>query len=271
MGNALAAQTDTIVVARPRAHARPAGAVIWLICKVMGGLVFVAHHPWLGAAIFFAPDPWMFCQIALPSSRGFGTVVTHFQTTKREVWLTIDDGPDPKSTPQVLDALDEFGARATFFVIGKKAAAHPELLRQIVQRGHGLANHSHSHPAASFWCAGPWRSAEEIDACENVFRDAKVESLPYFRPPVGLKNAFLHVALKRRGIACVAWSARGFDRILKLNTAVARIGRRIRPGAIVLLHDGGACDAQLIRRVLQELRTREFQAVIPPPHALVGD
>src|SRR5690606_7457875 len=88
-----------------------------------------------------------------------------FPTDRRQVWLTIDDGPDPLTTPRVLDLLDAHRARATFFVIGQKAARHPSLIAEITRRGHTLGNHTHNHPLASYWIAGATRTGREIDAC----------------------------------------------------------------------------------------------------------
>ena len=97
--------------------------------KACGIALAAEHHAGAGAILFFAPDPWVFLQFFLPSAQGFGPAITSFETERREVWLTIDDGPDPSSTPRVLDLLRKHGARATFFVIGEQVARHPELAR----------------------------------------------------------------------------------------------------------------------------------------------
>ncbi len=250
-------------------HAPPAvGSVVWLGCKLAGIVLFALHHHRLAALVFFAPDPWMFWQMAVPWSRGFGPVITHFATTEPEVWLTIDDGPHPESTPQILDLLDRFGARATFFVVGKRVEEFPGVALEIVARGHTVANHSTTHPVRSFWAAGPGRTRVELDRCAGALARAGVRPLPYFRPPVGLKNPWLHAALAERALACVNWSSRGYDRILKLDTAVRRIARQIQPGAIVLLHDGDFRSVRVVERVLENLHTRHYTAVIPARNTL---
>ena len=93
------------------------------------------------------------------NSRMFGPVATRFVPAGDEVWLTIDDGPTPEDTPRLLDLLDAAGARATFFVRGDSAEKFPDLIRDIVGRGHGIANHTYSHPQYSFWCAPPRKVA----------------------------------------------------------------------------------------------------------------
>ena len=81
--------------------------------------------------------------------------MTHFETTQREVWLTIDDGPDPVDTPRLLEILRRFEARATFFVIGERAARFGAELEAIRAAGHEIANHTARHPSATFWCLPP--------------------------------------------------------------------------------------------------------------------
>src|SRR5215212_9431576 len=102
----------------------------------------------------------------------FGPVMRSFQTTEPEVWLTIDDGPSPAHTAAMLDLLDRFEARATFFVIGMKAEQYPHLITEILTRGHEIANHTYTHPSGSFWFAGPRRIAMEIDLCAELLRAA---------------------------------------------------------------------------------------------------
>ena len=82
--------------------------------------------PWAAVALFIGPDLYLLYHILVPSGQGLGRVYTHFSTDRNEVWLTIDDGPDEADTPRILDLLDRHGARATFFVIGRKAALHPD-------------------------------------------------------------------------------------------------------------------------------------------------
>ena len=90
-----------------------------------------------------------------PNSRIFGPIESRCGSG---VWLTLDDGPDPLNTPAILDLLDAYGVKATFFVIGEKAEQHPDLIREIARRGHQIGNHTWSHPQASFWCHGPIRT-----------------------------------------------------------------------------------------------------------------
>lgn len=88
------------------------------------------------------------------STRVLGPVITHLPVGSDGVLITIDDGPDPQTTPAMLDLLDAHGGKAVFFLIGEKARRWPELVRQIQQRGHEIGNHTEHHPAGRFWCLG---------------------------------------------------------------------------------------------------------------------
>jgi peptidoglycan-N-acetylglucosamine deacetylase len=160
----------------------------------------------------------------IPSLQGFGPVFTRFCTTQREVWLTIDDGPDPETTPQILKLLDQFGAKATFFLIGEKTAQWPALAVQILAAGHSIGNHTHRHPVLQFWRFTPKQIRREIADFE---RTARVHGLPVpalFRAPTGMKNPFVHPIVAAFGLRIVGWSVRAFDTRMK---SPDRIVRRI--------------------------------------------
>jgi peptidoglycan/xylan/chitin deacetylase (PgdA/CDA1 family) len=128
--------------------------------------------------------------------------------------------------------------RAVFFVIGKKAEAHPALCRRMVDEGHSVQNHTYSHPSATFWSAGPRRAAEEITRCSAAIEKAIGRMPVHFRAPVGMANPFVHLAAEACGLKIMGWSATGHDGIAH---DPARVVRRIRrsatPGGIILLHE----------------------------------
>jgi peptidoglycan/xylan/chitin deacetylase (PgdA/CDA1 family) len=232
-----------------------------------------SRHYWWATVVFFLPAPWYAWQILRASARGLGPVVTHFKTASREVWLTIDDGPAPESTPAVLDLLDAHRARATFFLVGKNAQLYPELVAEIVRRGHTIGNHTHTHPHNRFWCATARQNATEIDACADALRAAGAGSTRLFRPPVGLKNHALHPELAKRGLDLVLWSARGFDTINSdIEKVLARITASLQPGAILLIHENPANPAtqsELLTKLLTRLARENYRCVIPHSEALI--
>jgi peptidoglycan/xylan/chitin deacetylase (PgdA/CDA1 family) len=169
----------------------------------------------------------------------FGPVVTRFRTPKKAVWLTIDDGPHPEDTPQLLQLLKKHHARATFFMIGRQVQKHPELARAILRDGHSLGNHTQTHPALFFWgFLDPWLT-REIDQCSQVLQAATGELPRWFRAPAGMANPFLHFLLCDRNLKLIGWSARGYDGLFHNPEAMAdRIQHSVQPGTIILLHEG---------------------------------
>jgi peptidoglycan/xylan/chitin deacetylase (PgdA/CDA1 family) len=152
--------------------------------------------------------------------------------------LTIDDGPDPRQTPQILDALAKAQVRAVFFVIGKNVDAHPTLCRRMVEEGHSVQNHTFSHASATFWSAGYRRAKEEIERCSVAIQNATGRLPLQFRAPVGMANPFVHLAAESCGLKMVGWSATGHDGITHNPASVVhRIRQSARPGGIVLVHE----------------------------------
>ncbi len=159
---------------------------------------------------------------------------------RNAVAMTIDDGPDPVVTPQVLDILDRYSAKATFFCIGDKVARHPDLCREIVRRGHALENHSqqHRHTFAFLGYSGFLR---ELQAGQDTLTAVVGQRPMFFRAPAGLRNPVLDPVLHRLGLRLASWSVRGFDtRIGNAERVKSRLLRGLRAGAILLLHDGNA-------------------------------
>jgi len=168
----------------------------------------------------------------------FADVVTHGGDDARGVALTFDDGPDPKSTPQILDRLDDAGAKATFFVIGHKVTAHPELTAEIAARGHALGIHSYAHDRL-FSLRLPWQVKRDLERALDAVENATGERPSLFRAPIGLISPAMAGVARDLGLVTVGWTARGFDGWsgAKPEVVVRTVGRRLGDGAIVLLHD----------------------------------
>lgn len=154
-----------------------------------------------------------------------------------EIAITFDDGPDPVTTPEVLEILDRYQAKATFFCIGDKLLRQPELARQIVERGHGLENHSMHHGYwLSFCLPDGWLA--ELEAAQQAVVSVTGRPPRFFRPPVGLRNPFLDPVLSRLDLQLVSWTRRGFDSVENRSQRVlSRLRRNLNAGDILLLHD----------------------------------
>lgn len=261
------APRDTSAVGPADKVALPPLLVIAIAAKIAGAVAWALAARKLGAALFFAPDPFLFWSVVGPRAQGLVRLATHFATDRREVWLTIDDGPDPDDTPRLLDLLDQHGAKATFFVVGERAERHPELVREIVRRGHEVAHHTHTHPRFLFWCAGPARLAAELDRGTAALRAAGVRPR-WFRPPVGIKPFLLAPALAARDLRGVSWTVRSGDcRSSSPEAVAASVAARVHPGSIVLLHEGPGVPAAVrvtgLARVLSALAAQGYACVIP--------
>ena len=161
-------------------------------------------------------------------------------TARNEIALTIDDGPDPAVTPQVLDLLDRYTVQATFFCVGEKAARYPDLCREIVRRGHTVENHSQHH-SYYFALMGMSGFSRELQAAQDTLSAITGQPPLFFRAPAGIRSPLLDPVLARLGLRLVSWSARGFDtRIGDIARVNHSLLRGLRAGAILLVHDGNA-------------------------------
>lgn len=179
---------------------------------------------------------------------------------RNEIALTIDDGPDPVVTPQVLELLERYRVKATFFCIGARAAQYPELCRDIVRRGHAVENHSQHH-WHNFSLLGLAGFAREITAAQHTLSAITGQPPGFFRAPAGLRNPFLEPVLARLGLRLASWSVRGFDTCTRDAQKVGkRLLRGLSPGAIILLHDGNAARTAAGQPVILEVLPAVLQS-----------
>ena len=207
--------------------------------------------------------------IARPASGVLYPTITHGSRGGNRVALSFDDGPDPQVTPAVLDMLAAAGARATFFVIGEKVLAQAALGRRIAGEGHELGNHSWRH---SRWqnFFGTRALYEEIRRCEAVIATVTgIQRKPLYRSPIGLKSPPLARAAALAGIRICAWSLHARDtRSATPGQVAQRVLDRVRPGDIILMHDGHdlpgrtrpAC-APAVGLILKGLRAKGLESV----------
>ena len=192
----------------------------------------------------------------VPKGRLLGPNITRLPTDsvkRSEVAITIDDGPDPDVTPEVLRILAENGAKATFFCIGERVRAFPDLVRQISREGHTVENHSRTHSRA-FSLFGLGRIRTEVLGCQDDVVSVVGRVPIFFRAPAGLRNPLLQPVLSVVGLRLVSWTRRGFDTVeASPGVVLGRLLRGLAAGDILLLHDGSAARTQSRRAVILEV------------------
>jgi peptidoglycan-N-acetylglucosamine deacetylase len=230
---------------QPRRRWRLTPALHGTVALHAGALGLLAMQPdlWPWAAGALAANHLALTAAGLwPRSRSLGPNWVRLPPAAAggHIAITIDDGPDPEVTPQVLDLLDRYHARASFFCIGTRAQSHPELCREIVRRGHTVENHTqhHDHHFAAF---GPRRMAREIRTAQASLAALTGQRPCFFRPPAGLRNPFLEPILARQSLHLASWTRRGYDtRNRDADHVVRRLTVGLGAGDILLLHDGNA-------------------------------
>jgi peptidoglycan-N-acetylglucosamine deacetylase len=171
-----------------------------------------------------------------PNSRLFGPVITGKGVRRKLLAITFDDGPSPDVTPRILDALREREARATFFVLGKHAERHPELVERMRNEGHEVASHGLDHSLLTF--AGTAEVGRQLDDTERILTANGTEPSRLFRAPHGFRNPLVGIAAASRGYRVVGWTKGVWDTARPgVETIVERSQRGFEPGGILLLHD----------------------------------
>jgi peptidoglycan/xylan/chitin deacetylase (PgdA/CDA1 family) len=202
--------------------------------------------------------------VAFPQLRLFGPFICAGNPSRKWVALTFDDGPDTRSTPALLDLLREAKVEAAFFCIGHRVTANPELAARIVREGHLLENHSYGHSnATNFFRVSTLR--RDLTQAQQAIQNATGSVPGYFRPPMGLSNPRTFRVARRLGLKVIGWTARGLDTVsTKPERIVARIKHGLRPGAIILLHDGNIPPERLlitVKTLLDTLRALGYEVV----------
>jgi len=235
-----------------------------IIAIALCALAFAVEKPILCWLILAALIALVGFGVVFPHLSFFGPFICQGSSSRREVALTFDDGPDGRSTPALLELLRAENISATFFCIGKRVGAERELTGRIGREGHLLGNHTYHHSNLTN-CFGPRRLREELQLTQAAIAAATGTAPAYFRPPMGLSNPFTFYVARKLGLRVLGWTIRSLDtRITEPERIVQRITERLVPGAIVLLHDGNIPVDRLlptVKLLLAKLREQNYTVV----------
>lgn len=184
----------------------------------------------------------------------FTNLTWHFAGKENELFLTFDDGPNPELTPWILETLDEYDAKATFFCIGGKAEKYPDLIEQIIAKGHSIGNHGYIHMDG--WVTQTERYVK------NVQRAAKFINSNLFRPPYGRIRPRQVSGLKQE-FNIIMWDVfpKDFDKNISKEKCLNRALTYAESGSIIVLHDNTKAEKKLtyvLPRILQHFSEQDF-------------
>ena len=180
------------------------------------------------------------------------------RTDRRVVALTFDDGVDEVWTPRVLDVLRKQDVQAVFFLIGERARQHPDLVRRMVREGHLVGNHSYRH-AGYFPLLSSRKMEEELRRTDEVLSEITGCPVRLFRPPFGVTNPTVAGVETKFGYRTVGWNIRSLDTMGRsLEWVVRRVGRRLKPGSVILLHDDRPHSDRLLEMVLERIKEEHY-------------
>lgn len=213
---------------------------------------------WLVVLAFIGMTAWGAFDLRL----GYFTPVFYRKkhAKDRVVALTFDDGPTAYSS-EILALLRQYNFKATFFCIGKQVQQHPDLLKQIVQEGHIVGNHSFSH-TRKFGFLAKETLLEELAACDQAIWKVIQRKPKFFRPPFGVTNPSVAQAVKQSKYQVIGWSNRSLDGVmLEEDKIYNRVLNRLQSGDIILFHDTAAHTVRVLERLLPQMQKDGWTSV----------
>ncbi|UII28858.1 polysaccharide deacetylase family protein [Fulvivirga maritima] len=222
---------------------------------------FLFFIPWWG---YLIPISFFIGSIAVGSSvlrfNFFVHSNNYSEGKQNKIALTFDDGPT-EYTEEILSLLDQYEAKASFFVIGKKVEERPELVKKIFDAGHVVGNHSYSHHFF-FSLFSKKRVISEIRKTNELIKNITGQDKTYFRPPYGVTNPSIAAALKEVEMPVIGWNIRSFDTATDDAKKVsAKVISMIKPGSVILLHDSLPHAAEILDEILQYSKRNNYKCV----------
>ena len=181
------------------------------------------------------------------------------KTSEKVIALSFDDGPAGKKTARMLDILKDNNVEAAFFCIGKNMPDNEDILKRIINEGHIVGNHSNSHDRL-FDLYSSKKMLNELELTSQTCQEITGLYPRFFRPPYGVTNPNLKKAVLDGGFISIGWSIRSYDTVIgNEELLLARILARLKPGAILLLHDTSESTLKILPRLLKEISNRGYK------------
>ena len=177
-----------------------------------------------------------------------------------QIAVTFDDGPTPY-TEKVLELLEQYNAKATFFCIGRQIDKYPEIVKEIIDNGHTAGNHTYNH-ASDIGLYAKKRMIEEITSANAIIKKATGKEALLFRPPYGITNPNIAAAVRQTGHHVIGWNIRSLDAVLTDEEHIlSRIKNNLAPGSIILLHDTSQKTVNVLEQLLVFLSQNKYEMV----------
>ncbi len=231
-----------------------------------GSVLFLVAMPWtlrlwiLGSALLVLLAILAYGAYRIDSQMFVRTICTGNRSGKR-VAITFDDGPYPIRSARIIEILDRFNCKATFFLTGSKLEGNEGAVKAMVAKGHTVGNHSFSH-SNLFPLMGSNRISLEIRETNRLLEEITGEPVRYFRPPFGVTNPSIYWGLRGLDMKVTGWSIRSLDtRNEEAGVVVDRIMKKVRGGDIILLHETSEYILPILEQLLPLLSQRELSCV----------
>ena len=187
----------------------------------------------------------------------------HNNDTVREtvIALTFDDGPHPEFTPMVLELLQKFDAKATFFLIGKNVEKYPDLVKDIVNKGHIIGNHSYKH-SNNYGFLSTNSLISDLNKNKQLIYDTVGLKMKFFRPPFGVTNPKITKAILSLKLKTFGWSIRTYDTTAKkTEVIVSRVKAKLKKGEVILMHDTSKKSVEALDKVLNYMNEKNLKSI----------
>lgn len=202
-------------------------------------------------------------------------IISRVPTKEKVVALTFDDGPDPRFTPKILDILDKYQVKATFFMVGQQMEKYPDIVKDVQRRGNAIGNHTYTHPH-DIEIDTSAQVKRELEMCERTIERLTGKRAHLFRPPRGLLDGTVMSIAKDEGYKTILWTvcADHHDATTPLMMA-QRVFKHNGPGAIILAHDGTFnsrwMDVAATPIIIEGLKKNGYRFVTVPELLALGE